>query len=184
VRDIVKADGALYFVGPTNNVNEWLWRSDGTTAGTAEVPPATDHVWPQFIYRLTAAGSGAYFYASEVGTYANLGDVWHSDGTSAGTAPVRSYNALPKNDPTFLVTVGERAAYTDGIDLWYSGGDYGSTWKIDDVGIVSTAIGEDSQSYQYGFAGNPAVVTGDNVFFSTRIVPGPVAGVPPLSLTV
>ncbi len=100
---VVSLDDALFF--------EWagrLGRSDGTTAGTAPVPPVADGLYD--MVRRVLDVNGTLFFFDRYG-------LWKSDGTSAGTTHVKDFGVT-----------GEMAAVNK--TLFFADG-YGGLWKSD-----------------------------------------------------
>lgn len=111
-----------------------LWRSDGSTAGTAQVLAGpTDGLTPH-------AGR-VYFKMPSVA--APLEDLWSTDGTIAGTVPVATIPGseacalvtCSATDPNidFMTSVGDLLFFRqNGWALWRSDGTAGGTFQIAD----------------------------------------------------
>ncbi len=116
--DMTALGDALLFVGRTGRLNYGLYRSDGTAAGTRLVrdfsytsDPGNIRLYPP-LGNLRAIGNRVYF---DYG-----GQLWSSDGTTAGTAAVSELSASE------VAAVGQRVftlAHTQpgGLDLLQAG---------------------------------------------------------------
>ena len=88
VRELVDAEGVVYFMGRDAEYGEELWRSDGTVKGTRLVVDAVPGPEGSAPEQLVAAG-GKVFY---VATDAEHGwQLWCSDGTAEGTGRVTDF---------------------------------------------------------------------------------------------
>jgi ELWxxDGT repeat protein len=120
--------------------------TDGTSAGTAELCPlgfynsSVDDGRPA----LAALGDRAFFMRNNAG----LLQLWQSDGTPAGTAPIMGMGD-PYNDanaPGHLIAVGKQVFFTRGAGLLYrSDGTVPGTFLIKDFyaeyGVTNGAVG-------------------------------------------
>jgi len=127
--DLVNANGTVYFSVPGSGATAGLWKTDGTTAGTTMVIPATSLLSSPS--EITSAGNKIFFVA---GDYQG-GDapaLWVSNGTAAGAHPVTVANInAPASSPRGLVALGDEvffiAANGNGIGLWRSDGTLSGT---------------------------------------------------------
>lgn len=111
----------VYFSASDGSGGSELWRTDGTSLGTAKVYAGAS------AYGLGIVGNKVFFTANS-GLYA-------SDGTPGGTARV-SDTALSSGDE--LLDVGGIAYFTgtdgySGIELWRSDGTSGGTYRVKDI---------------------------------------------------
>lgn len=154
-------NGLLYFSATDGEMNQGreLWRSDGTEAGTMMI----GDLWPG----LRESGYANSSYPEEIIPFegklllvarnANGGELWSSDGTRAGTMPLKDINLSPTfsidesepehsyvlenggNDDNDLIVVSGDLAYfgaDDGIhgwELWASDGSAAGTRLVRDI---------------------------------------------------
>jgi ELWxxDGT repeat protein len=127
--------GTLFFVPATGFMPPYLWKSDGTTAGTVlvkevDIPngiPAPD--------RVVVAG-GVFFFVAQGPSGQEL---WKSDGTEAGTVLVKDINpGAAGSFPHRLTAAGSLIYFhamtaTHGRELWRSDGTEAGTFQVKDV---------------------------------------------------
>ncbi|HZL36648.1 MAG TPA: ELWxxDGT repeat protein [Tepidisphaeraceae bacterium] len=174
VQWITNVNGAVFFAGTDATHGTELWKTDG--AGGAgivrDLVPGRNSAYP---YQLTAVGNTLYFVAeySNGLSYA----LYKSDGTSAGTVPVRQFQSF-NTSPVYLTNANGVLFYSDGYHLWSSDGTLAGTQN---VANVSDPASETSVTC----AGAPDVVLGKILLFSAYIPGGgrelrTVAATPPL----
>jgi ELWxxDGT repeat protein len=107
-----------------------LWRSDGTTAGTARLVDIHAGSQSSNITNMTKVGNIAYFVADDG---ISGPDLWRSDGTSAGTYRVKDLTS----QPSWLTAAGSNLIFADsdsaGRELWVSDGTPNGTVRISDI---------------------------------------------------
>jgi len=140
IRDVAMLDSHTVLLRIDNNqLNDELWKSDGTEAGTVLLGRfgANTSIRPD--PRLVKAGGSVYFAAS---SRTQTGDVelWKTDGTVAGTIRVKDINPGETNAsaPIGLTPWGDRVFFsaTDpaaGRELWVSDGTDAGTHRVKDV---------------------------------------------------
>lgn len=161
----LSADGEFFVID-----NE-LYGSDGTLAGTALVKDLCPGTCGTAIALLTGAASRAYFRVDQV--------LWRSDGSAAGTTPITTLASAPLR----IMTAADSAFFTlsaagGGLELWVSDGTAGGTRKLRDfVGIEA-----DNASYRPRALGaqlffsaddgvhGPALWASDGTTLGTRMV--------------
>src|SRR5581483_3844272 len=82
----------LYFNGYDTTNGYSLWKTDGNTAsstGTGTVQTGAASPFNNYPTQLTVVGTKLYFFAYNSADGGNF-DLWKTDGTSAGTAPVQT----------------------------------------------------------------------------------------------
>jgi ELWxxDGT repeat protein len=136
IDEITGVGNTVYFVA-TNGVNGVeLWRSNGTTAGTAmvkDIKPGNTGSEPS---NLTAVGGHVFFFADD-GIHGR--ELWRSDGTTNGTIMVKDILPGPTSSlPAELTQFGGAAYFAahDGIhgrELWRSDGTANGTVLVKDI---------------------------------------------------
>jgi ELWxxDGT repeat protein len=115
----VDVAGVAFF---TTALDGRLWRSDGTEAGTFQVPGS-----PQLVHELTSFKNRAYFTGD--------GNLWRSDGTAAGTKKVKdSSGKVVKAPPGLAATDSLLFFQYKSTKLWRTDGTNAGTYKILDLG--------------------------------------------------
>jgi len=113
----IDVGGVAYFASANR-----LWRSDGTEAGTFEVPGT-----PDFVDNLVAFHGRAYFTAG--------GYLWRSDGTSLGTKRIKGSNGLFVKQPAEMLATDDYLFFEYAeTKLWRTDGTPSGTIKILDLG--------------------------------------------------
>lgn len=147
--ETVTMGGVGYFLYDDGIHGRELWRTDGTTAGTALVadlcPGSCGAAWLDSD-RGIAATADVVFFAGNDGVHGE--ELWVSDGTEAGTRMVRDLAAgLRSSGPGDLTEVGNRAFFTaedevHGREIWVSDGTAAGTALVADLtdGANSTRI--------------------------------------------
>jgi ELWxxDGT repeat protein len=109
-----------------------LWKTDGTSAGTAAVVPASVVRDP---YCLASIAGVVYFRGS---TPAGDAELWVSDGTAAGTRTVKDINPLGSSFPCGFVQMNGTVYFlaedgSHGLELWKTDGTAGGTAMVKDI---------------------------------------------------
>ena len=132
---LTSVDGVLYFAATTAGHGTELWRSNGTSGGTALVRNINPGGASSSPASLTRVGSTLYFAADNgiSGT-----ELWKSDGTTAGTVLVRNINPGGSSAPAELTNVGGTLFFTaddgaQGTELWKSDGTTAGTVLVKDI---------------------------------------------------
>lgn len=150
---------AFYGVGSGYPSEVWIWRTDGTPAGTFPIKTVFREPSPPSSGFLGAVAGGRLFFTActpEQGC-----EPWSSDGTVAGTAPVGETVPGPESRPIFsLVASGEKAFLIAGTP-----GDGKALWVADGSGL--RYLRETPQAAAF----TPAVSAGNGrVFFIAQDV--------------
>lgn len=144
----------------TNGVE--LWFTDGTAGGTVlvkDIQSGSGNGLSSYAAYITVIGSTAYFAADD-GT--NGGELWKSNGTSAGTELVKDINPGSSGSYPYSITAVGSTLYlaaddgTHGQELWKSDGLGAGTALVKDI-----VVGSES-----GYIWNIANV-GDALYFDT-----------------
>ncbi|MCY2988652.1 MAG: hypothetical protein NTY19_12400, partial [Planctomycetota bacterium] len=133
-KSLTNVNGTLFFNANDGSHGYELWKSDGTTAGTA------------LVMDINAAGSSSPSYLTNVNgtlffnaTDGNNGwELWQSDGTTAGTALVMDIRAAGSSVPKYLTNVNGTLFFqadngTNGAELWQSDGTTAGTALVKDI---------------------------------------------------
>jgi ELWxxDGT repeat protein len=154
---LVVAGRNLFFV-----VSGKLWVSDGTAAGTRELPAEP-------LETIAVAGDRVVFRGSPVPKALTGSELWVSDGTPEGTFLLRDiYRGLPESYLSNLTSVGPLVYFAassleDGRELW-----------VTDGTAEGTKIAADLSTHQT--SSNPDQITraGERVFFTAIKLGSPV----------
>ncbi len=113
-------DDKLFFipVDVANPPNYQLWVTDGTTAGTVQITPATGSFAAPS--ELTALDGKVYFVDT------NDNALWETDGTSAGTVEIGDSFGTISN----LTVFGNSLVFTGGVNIWLIDGTTGTQTEI------------------------------------------------------
>jgi len=129
--------GSNVFFG--SNVNNSLWRTDGTIPGTVQVKSISGGTSNPSL--LTVVGGTLFFVAFDSPTGFEL---WKSDGTAGGTALVKDISPGGSSSSLSDLTDVSGTLYfsaSDGVlgsELWKSDGTAGGTVLVKDVRVGST----------------------------------------------
>ena len=143
--DFVPFEGTLFFQATDANGAE-LWETDGTAAGTVLVKDIRPGTTTDYYGNTVGYGSnpsnltvvnGHLFFSANDGV--NGGELWETDGTSAGTVLVKDINpGAAGSNPANLTAVGKELFFTaddgtHGRELWESDGTTAGTVLIKDI---------------------------------------------------
>ena len=129
------------FLGDDANGAFNLWVTDGTSAGTSEIPAAGAYPGGLFYYQstdgpdFTVLGSRAVFVGTDANTHGE-GSLWVTDGTSAGTSELivagANVNGLDPRGP--FAILGGKALFLgfgqNGSGLWVTDGTSAGTSEL------------------------------------------------------
>ena len=133
-KELTASGGLLYFLAYEASTGWEVWKSDGTTNGTAllkDINPGTNGSVFQGNW-LTDVGGTLYFTADD-GVHGR--ELWKSDGTDAGTVMVRDLSAgAAESIPAYITDLGNgmvifSANDGTGTTVWASDGSFGGTVK-------------------------------------------------------
>ena len=153
VGPMVEVTNTLFFTASDGTNGAELWKSDGTTAGTALVKDLFVGTAGSAPSNLTNV-NGTLFFTANDGT--NGAELWKSDGTTAGTVLVKdiapgttgsaaaNFTVLVTNTLFFTANDG-----TNGTELWKSDGTTAGTVLVKDL-------------YVGGYSATPSSLTSVN----------------------
>lgn len=137
--DLTMFDGALYFLARSRNgdARVWLYRSDGSEAGTVALAPIGDPApYGEIDFRPLGFDGKLYF---TLGT-AELGEeLWVSDGTAAGTHPFLDLRQGAAGSRPLLLSVAAGRLFfaaddgEHGVELWSTDGVAAHTAMVADI---------------------------------------------------
>lgn len=161
--DAAEVNGILYFRANDGVHGSEIWRTDGTEAGTyllADVNPGTANSAASGEKTLTNVGGTLYFSATDGVSFAS---VWKSDGTSEGTALVRTFDGVaPKNlvnvSGLLYFSAGHEAS---GNELWTSDGTENGTVLVKDIKPTGDGISRTSLPQFTNVAGTLYFIAND-----------------------
>jgi ELWxxDGT repeat protein len=155
-KNFVAFGGAVYFL---EGVNKFLWKTDGTGAGTAFVKSGGFE---------TMRSAGSYLFLS-------VGDaLWTSDGTGVNT--IQLLDTGLTTSLAQLTTVGTSLYFQGGDDVWISDGTPEGTVRAADFPDTTSTTDSPAMFTQFGGA---LIFTEKNVVFGRElwsIAPGVGAG--------
>jgi ELWxxDGT repeat protein len=139
-----KFNNAVYFVGTNraDGVDDELWRSDGTAAGTYRVKDIFPGPDDSSIENPVVGDS--FFYFTAITSTAGR-ELWRSDGTEAGTVQVKDITpGATGANPRLLVANGDLLFFTVGgsitnLTLWRSDGSEAGTVEVKLLGSPTFA---------------------------------------------
>lgn len=130
-------DGALYFLAqPRDDARMWLYRSDGSEAGTVALAPVGVFSWGIIDFRPLGLDGKLYF---TVATGKPGEGLWVSDGTAAGTHLFLDlHESLASSQPLLLSVAAGRLFFAaddgeHGIELWSTDGTTAHTAMLADI---------------------------------------------------
>ncbi|HSS78810.1 MAG TPA: ELWxxDGT repeat protein, partial [Thermoanaerobaculia bacterium] len=134
--DVVAFDGALWFIGqPEGAGDAWLYRYDGSAAGTRVVAPIANP-YGRLDFRPLGLDGKLYFtaYTPELGD-----ELWVSDGTAAGTHPFLDLQKGAAGSRPLLLSVAAGRLFfaaddgEHGFELWSTDGVAAHTAMVADI---------------------------------------------------
>lgn len=123
----------FYFIAQANG-GSFLWRTDGTAAGTAQVS-----IVPVGLQQIAIVGSRVFFASTAATPLENGSELWSSDGTSAGTTIVKDINpGVGDASPKLLSAIDSTLLFfaDDGVhgnELWKTDGTAANTVLVADI---------------------------------------------------
>jgi ELWxxDGT repeat protein len=176
----VNLNGKLLFSASDSSHGFELWRSDGTSGGTALVKDIREGTASSRPLELTNVGGTLFFEASDdKQTFGPSYKLWRSDGTAAGTVLVADRPLQPAEDPdgqpqymedlVFLANAGGRLFFDapasgNNFGLWTSDGTAAGTLLLSDVVIAHASYA----SYDLGYLVQGRAAVDGKLFFTAR----------------
>jgi ELWxxDGT repeat protein len=153
-RNLTNVNGTVFFAGCDDTFGWELWKSDGTAAGTTlvkDIYPGQSRYYyyyygyyrqTRYVTNSSAPGNltnvnGTLFFTADDGTEGQ--ELWKSDGTAAGTVPVKDINpgsassgsrSLTNVNGTLFFAASDA---TSGTELWKSNGTTPGTVLVKDI---------------------------------------------------
>lgn len=137
--DFTVHNGWVYFTAEKSGEGRELWRTNGTPEGTTlvkDINPGSAHSNTAGSYEITPFGNLLIFSAKGD---ANGIELWKTDGTAAGTVPVKDINpGAPDSKPTYLWPLGNIMLFTaqtadNGREIWRTDGTDAGTFILKDI---------------------------------------------------
>lgn len=135
VTALTSAQDRLFFLATEAATGQELWVSDGTTGGTHLVKDIAPGAMGSALSNLAGLGHTLVFFREPFAgqTPPENIELWHSDGTAAGTARIRDLGAdTSVSFNTFKL--GERLVYftfgAGGVELWRTDGTSAGTVRV------------------------------------------------------
>jgi ELWxxDGT repeat protein len=137
--DVVSTGSLLFFAAGDSSTGLELWKSDGTTGGTAPVKDIQPGNGGSYPAQLTPVSGRVYFSADD-GTHGR--EAWVSDGTDTGTQLLDIDSGPTGSAPVGFTAVGDRAFFVagDGVggalggrELWTARGTPAVATKLVDL---------------------------------------------------
>lgn len=158
--DLAAVEGALYFVSqPAGEDHVWLYRSDGSAAGTVALAPIDDH-YRQIAFRPLGLDGKVYFtaYTPELGE-----ELWVSDGTAAGTRPFLDLREGAEGSRPLLLGVAAGRLFFAADD-----GEHGvELWSTDGVAAHTAMVADIAPGPLSAWPGRP-VLAGGTLYFAAE----------------
>ncbi|HEX8355805.1 MAG TPA: T9SS type A sorting domain-containing protein, partial [Segetibacter sp.] len=137
--DMAVLNGFVYFTASTPQEGRELWRTDGTPNGTTFVKDVIPGIAGSNVangYDLFSNGSFLLFSAQ---TASSGEELWKSDGTDAGTVPLKDINpGAPSSNPTSFFSYNNIVLFAasdalHGTEVWKTDGTTGGTVMLKDI---------------------------------------------------
>jgi ELWxxDGT repeat protein len=153
--ELTAVGGTLYFKAFEESTGYELWKSQGSASNTDIVKDIILETEGSNPGNLTAVGGKLFFSASVDGT----ASLWKSDGTAAGTLPVRNFGDATQ------VALGSFTAVGDTLFLQVKEPQYGEElWKSDGT-VAGTRLVKDIQPGPTDSVPSQLTAVGNTLFF-------------------
>lgn len=137
--DFISFNGWVYFTAVSTGFGRELWRTNGTPEGTSivkDINPGSASSNTATSYELTPMGNWLIFAAKGDD---NGIELWKTDGTPAGTLPIKDINpGAPDSKPKYLWPIGNAMLFTaqtadHGREVWRTDGTEAGTFMLKDI---------------------------------------------------
>jgi ELWxxDGT repeat protein len=137
--DFTLHNGWVYFTAQKSGEGRELWRTNGTAEGTTlvkDINPGSAGSNTAGDYEITPLGNLLLFSAK--GDASGF-ELWKTDGTAAGTVPVKDINpGAPDSKPSYLWPLGNILLFTaqtdnHGREVWRTDGTEAGTFMLKDI---------------------------------------------------
>ncbi|MFN7804972.1 MAG: ELWxxDGT repeat protein [Planctomycetaceae bacterium] len=137
-RELTEVNGTFYFLASSQDIDNELWRTDGTSSGTVlvrDINPGLAGGAPRYLTNL----NGVLYFSADDGVHGN--ELWTSDGTSAGTVMVKDiFPGMGDSNPAFLTNVNGQLYFAaqagaNDVELWTSDGTGAGTMLVANLNL-------------------------------------------------
>jgi uncharacterized repeat protein (TIGR01451 family) len=149
--ELTRIGSRIFFRGFDDAHGQELWATDGTAAGTVlvkDVRPGTDSSFQPWIRigHFFVLPGGLFFFADDG---VNGLQIWHTDGTAAGTSPVADIGGevFPASLWFYMggLTIGDRFFFrglslAHGNELWSTDGTDAGTAEVADLDRMTSSL--------------------------------------------
>ena len=142
--DLININNELFFTVYVGGVDQSLWKSDGTTAGTVQVKDMNPGGTNIYLFKSFANAHGTLLFSFYDDAHGY--EIWKSDGTEAGTVMIKEINpgiySAAISDITYVagtLTLFEATDGNNGIELWRTDGTAAGTGMVKNINKTSTS---------------------------------------------
>ncbi len=151
ISNLVQIDGGVVFSATDSALPAQLWISNGTSTGTVPITNKNGGVTLS-----DGVGMGSFALLSAFALDSG-GELWRTDGTSAGTTLIHEFVAgIEGGFPTEFVSLGSKAFFTvttpsEGAEPWVSDGSSAGTILLKDINPGPDGSSVNSATAESGF---------------------------------
>lgn len=164
-RNMIEANGKMFFIAKGINDNAEIWTTDGTTEGTGVLKNPNLFNGPYLTgSTLYSLGNKVLFSAYAYNPQYAGAELWVSDGTSNGTMMLKDISpGQNSSNPYDFYRLGNKMIFmanngVNGTELWITDGTEVGTFMLRDINYGSTG------SY---FSSSPILVNNSKLYFTT-----------------
>jgi ELWxxDGT repeat protein len=164
-RNMIEANGKMFFVAKGINNNSEVWTTDGTSEGTGVVKNPNLFNGPYISgSNLYSLGNKVLFPAYSYSPQYTGTELWVSDGTSNGTQMLKDiFPGQNSSYPASFYKIGNKMIFmatdeVNGTEPWVTDGTEAGTFMLRDINYGSTG------SY---FNSTPVLVNNNKLYFTT-----------------